>query len=45
MPLSGVESQDYFINLGHSKSCYFNLLSEYEFGLAKEIINADISKN
>ncbi|HJT85482.1 MAG TPA: hypothetical protein VJ697_13460 [Nitrososphaeraceae archaeon] len=45
MPLSNVESQDYFINLGHSKSCHLNLMSEYEYRLAKEIINADMSKN
>ncbi len=37
--VSSVESQDYFINLGHSKSCHFNLMSEYEYeyGLAKDI--------
>ncbi|MGE3859586.1 MAG: esterase/lipase family protein [Nitrososphaeraceae archaeon] len=45
VPLSSVESQDYFINLGHSKSCHSNLMSEYEYGLAKEIINVDVSKN
>jgi hypothetical protein len=38
VPLSSVESQDYFINLGHSKSCHSNLMSEYEYGLAKRII-------
>jgi pimeloyl-ACP methyl ester carboxylesterase len=38
VPLSSVESQDYFINLGHSKSCHSNLLSEYEYGLAKDVI-------
>jgi predicted alpha/beta hydrolase family esterase len=37
VPLSSVESQDYFINLGHSKSCHSNLMSEYEYGLAKEV--------
>jgi uncharacterized alpha/beta hydrolase family protein len=36
--VSSVESQDYFINLGHSKSCHSNLLSEYEYGLAKDVI-------
>jgi hypothetical protein len=36
--LSSVESQDYFINVGHSKSCHSNLMSEYEYGLAKDII-------
>src|SRR5688500_13174446 len=38
VPLSSVESQDYFINLGHSKSCHTNLMSEYEYGLAKGVI-------
>ena len=36
--LSSVESQEYFINLGHSKSCHTNLMSDYEYGLAKEVI-------
>lgn len=38
VPVSSVESQDYFINLGHSKSCHTNLMSDYEYGLAKEVI-------
>jgi hypothetical protein len=38
VPLASVESQDYFINLGHSKSCHSNLMSEYEYGLAKDLI-------
>ena len=38
VPLSSVESQDYFTNLGHSKSCHSNLMSEYEYGLAKDVI-------
>jgi uncharacterized alpha/beta hydrolase family protein len=38
VPLSSVESQDYFINLGHSKSCHTNLMSDYEYGLAKDVI-------
>ena len=38
VPLSSVESQDYFINLGHSKSCHSNLMSEYEYELAKDLI-------
>jgi predicted alpha/beta hydrolase family esterase len=38
VPLSSVESQDYFISLGHSKSCHSNLMSEYEYGLAKGVI-------
>src|SRR5215218_5848412 len=41
VPLSSVESQDYFINLGHSKSCHSNLMSDYEYGLAKNVINQD----
>ena len=41
VPLSSVESQDYFINLGHSKSCHTNLMSDYEYGLAKNVINQD----
>jgi hypothetical protein len=45
VPLSSVESQDYFINLGHSKSCHTNLMSDYEYGLAKEIIVEDSSSN
>ena len=36
--VSSVESQDYFINLGHSKNCHSNLLSEYEYELAKDLI-------
>ena len=38
VPVSSVESQDYFINLGHSKSCHTNLMSDYEYGLAKDVI-------
>ena len=38
VPVSSVESKDYFINLGHSKSCHTNLISDYEYGLAKEVI-------
>ncbi|HKO40561.1 MAG TPA: alpha/beta fold hydrolase [Nitrososphaeraceae archaeon] len=41
VPLSSVESQDYFINLGHSKSCHTNLMSDYEYGLAKDVIIGD----
>jgi pimeloyl-ACP methyl ester carboxylesterase len=37
--VSIVESQDYFINLGHSKNCHYNLLSEYEYRLAKDVIS------
>ena len=45
VPLSSVESQDYFINLGHSKSCHTNLMSDYEYGLAKEVIVEGSSSN
>ena len=45
VPLSSVESQDYFINLGHSKSCNTNLISDYEYGLAKEVIVEGSSSN
>src|SRR5687768_14733491 len=38
VPLSSVESQDYFINLGHSKNCHSNLLSDYEYELTKDLI-------
>lgn len=38
VPLSSVESLNYTKSLGHSSSCHSNLLSEYEYGLAKEII-------
>ena len=38
VPLSSVESQDYFINLGHSKNSHSNLMSEYEYKLAKDLI-------
>ncbi len=38
VPLSSVESLNYTSSLGHSKSCHSNLLSEYEYGLAKDIL-------
>jgi pimeloyl-ACP methyl ester carboxylesterase len=38
VPLSSVESLNYSSSLGHSKSCHTNLLSEYEYGLAKGIL-------
>ena len=38
VPLSSVESLNYTASLGHSSSCHSNLLSEYEYGLAKEIL-------
>jgi triacylglycerol esterase/lipase EstA (alpha/beta hydrolase family) len=36
--VSSVESQDYFINLGHSKNHHSNLLSDYEYELAKDLL-------
>ena len=38
VPLSSVESLNYTKSLGHSSSCHSNLLSEYEYGLAKGIL-------
>jgi uncharacterized alpha/beta hydrolase family protein len=38
VPVSSVESLAYSHSLGHSKSCHSNLLSEYEYGLAKDIL-------
>lgn len=38
VPLSSVESLNYTSSLGHSKSCHSNLLGEYEYGLAKDIL-------
>jgi pimeloyl-ACP methyl ester carboxylesterase len=38
VPLSSVESKDYFISLGHSTNCHSNLLSDYEYELAKDLI-------
>ena len=37
VPLSSVESLKYTKSLGHSSSCHSNLLSEYEYGLAKKL--------
>jgi uncharacterized alpha/beta hydrolase family protein len=38
VPVSSVESLGYAHSLGHSKSCHSNLLSEYEYGLSKDIL-------
>jgi triacylglycerol esterase/lipase EstA (alpha/beta hydrolase family) len=38
VPLSSVESLNYTKSLGHSSSCHSNLMSEYEYGLAKQIL-------
>jgi uncharacterized alpha/beta hydrolase family protein len=38
VPLSSVESQGYFHNLGHTQDCHSNLLSDKEYGLAKPIL-------
>jgi len=36
--VSSVESQGYFHNLGHTNSCHTNVLSDYEYGLARDIL-------
>jgi len=38
VPLSSVESQGYFNNLGHTSNCHSNLLSDKEYQLAKPIL-------
>jgi uncharacterized alpha/beta hydrolase family protein len=38
VPVSSAESLGYSHSLGHSKSCHSNLLSEYEYSLAKDIL-------
>ncbi|HEY7079316.1 MAG TPA: hypothetical protein VH500_06420 [Nitrososphaeraceae archaeon] len=38
VPLSSVESQGYFHNLGHTSNCHSNLLSDKEYQLAKPIL-------
>ncbi len=38
VPEPSVESLGYSHSLGHSKSCHSNLLSEYEYGLAKDVL-------
>jgi pimeloyl-ACP methyl ester carboxylesterase len=38
VPLSSVESLEYSDSLGHSKSCHSNLLSDYEYGLVKDVL-------
>jgi triacylglycerol lipase len=38
VPLSSLESQGYFHNLGHTQNCHSNLLSDNEYGLAKPIL-------
>jgi len=38
VPVSSVESQGYFHNLGHSKDCHTNLLGPYEYGLARGVL-------
>jgi hypothetical protein len=35
VPVSSVESQGYFHNLGHTSGCHSNLLGDKEYGLAK----------
>ena len=36
--LSSVESLDYSNSLGHSNNCHANLLNEYEYSLAKQVL-------
>lgn len=38
VPLSSVESLKYSSSLGHSQSCHSNLLSEFEYKLAKNVL-------
>jgi uncharacterized alpha/beta hydrolase family protein len=38
VPVSSVESQVYFHNLGHTSDCHSNLLGDKEYGLAKPIL-------
>jgi uncharacterized alpha/beta hydrolase family protein len=38
VPLSSVESQRYFHNLGHTSNCHSNLLNDKEYQLAKPIL-------
>jgi hypothetical protein len=38
VPVSSVESQGYFHSLGHTNSCDTNLLSDYEYGLARDTL-------
>jgi uncharacterized alpha/beta hydrolase family protein len=38
VPLSSVESEGYFHNLGHTSNCHTNLLSDKEYQLAKPIL-------
>ena len=38
VPLSSVESQGYFHNLGHTSNCHSNLLSDKEYQLAMPIL-------
>lgn len=39
--VSSAESLNYSTNLGHSKSCHSNLLSEYEYNLAKDVLKGN----
>jgi uncharacterized alpha/beta hydrolase family protein len=41
VPVSSVEALNYSSSLGHSKSCHSNLLSGYEYGLAKDILTGE----
>jgi triacylglycerol esterase/lipase EstA (alpha/beta hydrolase family) len=39
VPISSVESQGYFINLGHTSNCHSNLLGDKEYKLAQKILH------
>jgi pimeloyl-ACP methyl ester carboxylesterase len=38
VPISSVESQSYFINLGHSPDCHQNLLGDMEYQSARDVL-------
>ena len=38
VPVSSVESQGYFRSLGHTNSCHANLISDYEYRLARDTL-------
>jgi hypothetical protein len=40
VPMSSVESQGYFHNLGHTQDCHSNLLGDKEYAFAKPILMA-----
>jgi triacylglycerol esterase/lipase EstA (alpha/beta hydrolase family) len=38
VPVSSVQSQSYFINLGHTSNCHSNLLGDDEYRLARGVL-------